>query len=201
MVNTNIDIDKKYVKMKQDVYEHLAKTFLDKRIKKNAKKKNQRIPVVVAIILSFALFYILVSLATGKNVFSKSLYVISDKTPILIEYDFSVLGGSKTSVLSFNLNNINLSGFNFLEVSFKTDKKTKIDSTIKVKIENSFLEKDAQYLSGINNKWKVISLPLRNFYFISDWKSIKTLTFVVEDWNVSSNKGKIYIDDVRFIKR
>ena len=29
------DIEKKYVRMKQDVYEHLAKTFLDKKDKKS----------------------------------------------------------------------------------------------------------------------------------------------------------------------
>lgn len=200
MAQTNIDIDKKYVRMKKDVYEHLAKTFLDKKNKKSLKKKNQT-NYIVALIVFCIIFFLLRYVGSGKNVFSKSLYLIQDKTPIAIEYDFSMLGSAKTRVLSFNLNNVDINGFNFLKLSLRTEDKTKTVTTIKVQIENSLLEKDSQYLSGINNRWRHFSLPLRNFKLINEWKSVKSLTFIVEDWNVSSKKGKIYIDEVSFAEK
>lgn len=199
MVQTNIDIDKKYVRMKKDIYEHLAKTFLDK--KKSQKNNKREILIFFAFIAFCAMFYALRNTAVGKSVFSKSLYIIQDKTPIAVEYDFSVLGIARTKALSFDLNNINLSGFNYLEMSLRTADKTKTDTVIKVQAENSLLEKDAQYLSGINSSWRKFRLPLKNFKLINEWKSVKCLTFVVEDWNVSDRKGKIYIDDVRFVEK
>ena len=198
---TGVDTEKKYVKMKQDVYEHLAKTFLDKKKKKKISKRTLRnFLLSVIIVFCLTVFYFLSSFISRKNIFEKSLYVIYDKTPVLIECDFILPGNSKTKALSLNLNKIDLNEYNFLGLSVRTGEKTKLDSTIKVQIENSLLEKDAEYISGINKKWSEFSLPLENFEMIKDWSSIKSITFEVEDWNVASKKIKIFIDDVRFVE-
>ena len=198
---TGVDTEKKYVKMKQDVYEHLAKTFLDKKKKKKISKRTLR-NFLISVIIIFCLiaFYVLGSFISRKNIFEKSLYIIYDKTPVLIECDFILPGNSKTKALSLNLNKIDLNEYNFLNLSVRTGEKTKLDSTIKVQIENSLLEKDAEYISGINKKWSDFSLPLVNFEMIKDWKSIESITFEVEDWNVARKKIKIFIDDVRFVE-
>jgi len=196
-----VDTEKKYVKMKQDVYEHLAKTFLDKKKKKKISKRTLRnFLVSIIIVLCLTAFYLLGSFINRKDIFEKSLYIIYDKTPVLIECDFTLPGDSKTKVLSLNLNRIGLNEYNFLDLSVRTGEKTKLDSTIKVQIENSLLEKDSEYISGINKKWSDFSLPLVNFEMIKDWSSIKSITFEVEDWNVASRKIKIFIDDVRFVE-
>ncbi|MDD5618106.1 MAG: hypothetical protein PHG69_03340 [Candidatus Omnitrophica bacterium] len=183
--------------MKQDVYEHLAKTFLDKK-KRKKRDKNLWVVIAISVIASIVLLSATTFILTKKKFFSRSLYVLNDKAPTLIEYDFTTLGNSKTKALSFNLNNIDLSKYHFINLSIRTQENTKINSTLKVQIENSLLEKDAQYISGINTKWQRASLPLDNFKLIKDWSKVKTLTFVVEDWNVSSKKNSVIIDDIHF---
>lgn len=192
-----LEVERKHVRMKQDVYEHLAKTFLDK---KKSKKSDKKLWFVLA--ASSIVFILLLSVGTvfltKKKFFLRSLYVLNDKAPTLIEYDFTTLGNSKTKALSFNLNNIDLSKYNFINLSIRTQENTKVSSTLKVQIENSLLEKDAQYIPGINNKWQRVSLRLDNFKLIKDWSKVRTLTFVVEDWNVSGKKNSVIIDDIHF---
>ena len=73
-------------------------------------------------------------------------------------------------------------------------------STVKVQIENSLLEKDTQYIPGINVRWQKISLPLANFKLIKDWSGVKSLAFIIEDWNVSIKKDSVIIDDIHFME-
>lgn len=196
---TVVDARRKHDRMKQDVYEHLAKTFLDKKKNKKPAKKIWVLVVILAVVF-FLLLFTTTLFLTKRKFFSRSLYILNDNVPTLIEYDFTSLGDSKIKALSFNLNNIDLNGYNFLDLSVRTQENTKISSTLKVQIENSLLEKDAQYISGINERWQKFSLALDNFKLIKDWSKIKTLTFVVEDWNVSSKKNSIIIDDIHFVE-
>lgn len=185
--------------MRSDVYEHLAKTFLDKKRRVGFNKKNLWILLILVVLLSFPLIYVLGNIFVKKNIFSRSLFVIQDAAPIVLGYDFSQLGNTKTRAISFNLNNVDLSSYNHLSLSIRTKEKTKIDSTIKVQIENSLLEKDAEYISGLNIDWQVFTLPLIKFEKIKDWTSVKALTFIVEEWNIENKKDQIYIDEVHFV--
>lgn len=200
-LQTSIDTEKKYVKMKQDVYEHLAKTFLDKKKKKKSLKNKNLWFIAIPLILFFIVFsYVLGIILVKNKVFLKSIYIAQDKTPVILEYDFTPLGISKIKAISFNLANTDLSGYKFFDISIRTEQKTQPDSTIKIEIENSLLEKDTKYISGINSGWQKFSLPLSDFKLISDWASVKAVSFTVEDWNVSSKKNKVFIDDIRFVE-
>jgi len=199
MYHTTVDTEKKHIRMRQDVYEHLAKVFLDKKKKKKPDKKILFITAVLSIGCLLLLSITAVFL-TKRKFFARSLYVLNSNTPTLIEYDFRSLGSAKTKAISFNLGNIDLSKYRFLDLSIRSQENAKVNSTIKVQIENFLLEKDTQYISGINAKWKKVSLGLDNFRLIKDWSQVKSLTFTVEDWNVSSKKNTIIIDDIRFIE-
>jgi len=185
--------------MKQDVYEHLAKTFLDKKKKQRPGKKIW-IAAAAIVVALFLLLSITVALLTHKKLFSRSLYVLNSNVPTVIEYDFTSLGGSKTKAISFNLNNIDLSRYKFLDLSIRMQENSRVSSTVKVQIENSLLEKDTQYIPGINVRWQKISLPLANFKLIKDWSGVKSLAFIIEDWNVSIKKDSVIIDDIHFME-
>ena len=197
---TTIDTKKNYVKMKKDVYEHLAKTFLDKKKKKNFSKRKIWIAIVPVVFVLFIALLISRNLIVEKKFFSKSLYVIVDRTPVVLDYNFSGLGASKKKALSFDLDNVDLSEYSTLELSIRTGIWSKTDSTIKIQIENTLLERDIEYILGVNKNWRKFRVPLESFELIKDWSSIKNITFVVEDWNVSCKEDKILIDDVRFIE-
>lgn len=201
MTHTNIDTKEKYVKMKKDIYDHLAHTFLDKKDKrKKIENKQLWFYISTICILFFLAIFIFGRFFIKKNVFLKNLIILQDKQPIEIDYDFNSLGISKVKILSFELDKIDLSRYNFIELKVRNKNKSNIDSTIRLQIENSFLEKDQDYISGINIEWRKFSFPLRNFKRINDWSSVKYLSFIIEEWNVFNKKDKIFIDDIRFVE-
>ncbi len=201
MSNAVITREIKYVKMKKDVYEHLAKTFLNKKEKgKFANKKVLKF-VYLGIITCFVVIFFLGVILARRQVFSRSLFVIQDRTPVEIDYDFSSTGGDKVRSVSFNLNGINLSKYNHLSLMIRTEKETAIDSSVKVKIENTQLEKDSEYITGINGDWREFKVSFNEFEKIKNWSTVKSLSLVVEEWNVVNKIDKIYFDEVKFISQ
>jgi hypothetical protein len=197
--NSYIDTDRKYVKMKKEVYEHLAKTFLDKKSKKVFKKNELWLYLNLAILAFILLFFLFGTLVFKKNVFAKNIFVMQDHMPLEIDYDFIALGDSKTKKISFDLQKLNLSGYKSLSLALRTKLKTKIDSSIRIQIENSLSEVDSEYVRGIRDRWITFSLPLSGFEKINNWDSIRSLSFLVEEWNIDSKKDSIFVDDVKFV--
>jgi len=201
MTNTVIDTEVKHVKMKKDVYEHLAKTFLNKKEKgKPANKKVLKF-VYLGLVTCFVLIFFLGVILARSQVFSRSLSVIQDRTPVEMDYDFSSAGGDKVRSISFNLNGINLSKYNHLSLMIRTEKETTIDSSVKVKIENTQLEKDSEYIIGIDGDWREFKVSFSKFEKIKNWSTVKSLSLVVEEWNVDNKIDKIFFDEVKFISK
>jgi hypothetical protein len=199
MIHTNVDTEIKYVKMKKDVYEHLAKTFLEKKSQKKFSNKQLwlfSILIVISCLLSILLLSLYLS---KKGDFSKSIFVIEDKTPIGIEYDFSTMGNNKVRAISYNLNSIDLGDYRYLSLAARTQEKSDSQTALKVQVENSLREKDSRYISGINSEWRSFTIPLSDFAKIKDWSKVGSLTFLIEEWNTGIKKDKVYIDDVKFI--
>ena len=187
-------------RMKKDVYEHLARTFLQK--KQTPLYKNKKIWTIFGIIVASLLLIVslVAILSQESGIFSKKLSIIQDKTPISIKYDFTLPGISKVRELSFDLDNIDLSKYNNVKVVVRTLSKDKVSSTIKLQVENGRLEKDSIYIADIQNRWKKIEVPLTEFSLINDWSGVKSITLIVEDWNVSSKVDEILVDEISFVE-
>ena len=193
MIHTNIDTKRNYVKMKKDVYEHLAKTFLERKNKKKVSNKHVWIFAILIVISCLLLILQLSSLLVKKSFIGKSIYVVQDKTPIELEYDFTEIGNNKIRVISFNLSEIDLDEYNYLSLTARTKDSGKIKTTIKVQIENSLREKDSEYVSGIVSQWQAFVLPLSDFEQIKEWSKVKAINFIAEEWNTGVKRDKIYI--------
>ena len=181
--------------MRKDEYEHLANTFFDNK-KKRFKVKNIRVyaSAAVIILLTFGIGFFF----AGSKKFSQSFYISSDKLPLAIAYDFSDAGKSKLRSVSFDLENIDVSRYRYLAVSARTQRKSRIDSSIRVQIQNAVLEKDSQFISGVNEKWQEHSFLLSAFKQITNWSKVGSLTFVIDEWNVGNKKDVLYIDEIHF---
>lgn len=199
MIHTNIDTNRNCVKMKKDVYEHLAKTFLENKSKKKVSNKHIWIFAILIVISCLLLIMQLSTLLAKKSFIGKSIFVIQDKTPIELEYDFTEIGNNKIRAISFNLSDIDLDEYNYLSLAARTKDGGKIKTSIRVQIENSLREKDSEYISGIVSEWQSFILPLTDFERVKDWSKVESINFVVEEWNTGVKKDKIYIDEVRFI--
>lgn len=188
---------------KKDIYEHLAKIYLDaSKGSKNKKKKRKPesflfknlffISIIFIVTLSIGLFLS----SKNHNLFNSSvtLTFLSDAVKINFHFD-----PAKKETYTLSLNKLDLTQFKELAFSAKkTDYKNNV--TLRVEFLNSFKEKSEIYFKDIPPKWQDYRVFLSDFRRISDWSQMSFLTFTIEEWNVQDKNGIVYIDNIRLIR-
>jgi len=184
---------------KKDIYEHLAKIYLDastKKKKKSAKSKWNRHLVFVSLGL-IAILTVSLSgfLLKHKRLNSQiSLVLQADVTKINFNFD-----PAKKEIYSLGLKKLNLARFKTIGLAIK---KANYSDKISLKLEfaNVFKEQAVVYLKDIPNKWQDYQISLSDFKAISDWSEMTTLALIVEEWNTTEKQGIIYIDNIRLLR-
>lgn len=184
---------------KKDIYEHLAKIYLDASSKKKGKPKihrNFRNPFFVGVTLLTVLAVVLFFNFKRNNPGGPeiALVLLSDAAKINFHFD-----PAKKETLSLNLNGLNLNSYRALAFTAKTAN-PKNQIRLRVELTNGFREKSEVYLDYLPGKWKEFRINLNAFKSISEWSEMYMLSFVTEEWNVKEKKGIAYIDNVRFLK-
>jgi hypothetical protein len=185
---------------KKDIYEHLAKIYLDASSKK--KKKNKAYPQLfrnlffISLMFVFGLSGVLLNNSRNKEASNSQIELVLAADPLKINFNFDP---AKKEIYSLNLNRLNLNRYGSVAFSVK---KANFRDTISLRVEftSAFKEKSEVYLKNIPHAWKEYNLNLADFKGISDWSEILTLAFIVEDWNTKENNGVVYIDNVRLLK-
>jgi hypothetical protein len=185
---------------KKDIYEHLAKIYLDtpavKKKKSKTQAKDHKNFIIIAVALVLGLSFLIYGRLYLHGVLKQSMSLVLSTEPIKINYEFDP---AKKQVFSFNLNKVNLSKFNTLGFSVK--KSNFADSiSLRVEFTNSLKEKSEIYLKDIPNQWKYYELKFSEFAAITDWSQMSDISFIVEQWNAKDNQGLIYLDNVRMFK-
>ncbi|MCM8797545.1 MAG: hypothetical protein NC923_06710 [Candidatus Omnitrophica bacterium] len=183
---------------KKDIYEHLAKIYLDassKRKKKAQIHRNFRNPVFISVAIAIFLTFVLSANLKRRNFNPETALVLfSDVAKINFHFD-----PVKKENLSLDLNGLNLTGYKILAFSAKTaNPKNKI--RMRIELTNSYQEKSEVYLDYLPGHWKEYRIKLASLRNITDWSNLRILAFITEEWNVQDKKGIVYIDNVRFIK-
>ena len=185
---------------KKDIYEHLAKIYLDTPSVKKKKSKTQAKDHKNFIIIAAAIALGLTALVSARLYLHKplqqSIALVLSPGAVKMNYHFDP---TQKEIFSLNLNKANLSRFNTLGFSAK---KSNPDDIISLRVEftNAFNEKSEIYLKDIPDKWKYYELKFSEFKTISDWSQMSDVSFIVEEWNTRENKGLVYIDNVRMFK-
>jgi hypothetical protein len=184
---------------KKDIYEHLAKIYLDNAIpKKKVREESDDyklfIFIGIAIVLIFSLFF-LFPFSRTKPMNSQATLVLSPE-PLRVQYRFDP---AKKEIYTLDLKKLNVSGYKTLDFSLK--KSSYSDSvSLRIELSSSFKERSEIYLKDISHRWKEYKLNLSDFKGIAAWSEMATLSFIVEEWNSKQNNGTIFIDNVRFSK-
>lgn len=186
---------------KKDIYEHLAKIYLDASSKKKKKNKHHqkvlRHPFfifAVVFLLGFGVFSFL-NFKKGRH-FSSQVALVVSPDALKINFNFNP---AKKEIYSLDLNKLNLTKFKALGFSVKkADFKDNI--SLKVEFINKFNERSEIYLKNIPHKWYNYKIDFSEFKNISDWREMSTLAFAVEEWNARKNSGVVYIDNIRFLR-
>ncbi|MFA6216067.1 MAG: hypothetical protein WDL87_00215 [Candidatus Omnitrophota bacterium] len=202
-----VDIDpvlcyKKDEMEKKDIYEHLAKIYLDTPLRRdqvNKEKPRESKHVVfigIAVVLVVFLFLVSFALTRGKNItLSSQVTHVLHPEVIKIGYSFNP---SQKQLFSINLNKQNLVFYHVLEFSGK--KSNYMDSlALRVEFVNAFNEKSEIYIRDLTNKWQAFKINLDDFKQITDWTEMSSVSFIIEEWNALNKDGAVYLDNVRLL--
>lgn len=185
---------------KKDIYEHLAKIYLDASFKR--KKKTKKHPkffknlfFLGVVFILIPVIFLFVRLSTNKSLKSEIALVLC---PDVVKINFN-FDPAKKETYSLDLTKLNLSRFKRLEFSVK---KTHYQDNIALRVEFTSIvkEKSEVYFKNIPSRWQDYRIDLAEFKNISNWSSISSLSFIVEEWNVKEKRGLVYLDNVRLLR-
>jgi hypothetical protein len=183
---------------KKEIYEHLAKIYLDASTR---KKKKTKVPArfkhifFISLIVTLGLATILSRYFFGNKRVDAQIALVLQNDVSKINFNFDP---AKKEIYAINLNKLNLGRFNTLAFALKKSNYTDSVSA-KVELTNTFKEKSEIYLKDIPHRWRDYKIRLSDFKGISDWSAITNLSFIVEEWNTKEKRGVVYIDNIRFL--
>jgi hypothetical protein len=193
------------VKKNKDVYEHLAKVYLEPSRRSKKKSFSPKIKSIFSnnpLRVAFAIFICLVVILTvaiyrQRSITLRSkLSLILESNPTKFNYDFTK---AQKETVTFDLKNINLSGYKTL--GFRVRKSNQRDYLhMSVEFVSDFQERSKIYIKQIPTRWQSFNLPLVEFENITNWSRMHQLLFILEEWNAQIKKGSVYIDNIRFLK-
>ncbi|MEK6727046.1 MAG: hypothetical protein AABY28_00015 [Candidatus Omnitrophota bacterium] len=185
---------------KKDIYEHLAKIYLD--ASSNKKKKPALKPRTFKSLFIITFVFIIVLSAVSLRLFQRksapnseiALVLLSDSAKINFHFE-----PAKKEIFSINLNKLNLARYKALGFAVK---KANYQDTISLRVEftNAFKERAELYFKDISHKWHDYIINLSEFKNVNDWSEMANLSFTVEEWNVKKKTGLVFVDNVRLLK-
>jgi hypothetical protein len=184
---------------KKEIYEHLAKIYLDASAKK--KKKNRELPGFKYLI--FVFLALTLSFTTGLSGFFFRSRQPSPQLELVLQHDVSRLDfnfdPAKKEIYAIKLKKMDLNRFKMLAFALK---KHAYQDNVAVRIEfaNALNEKSEVYLKNISQRWQDYRIRLGDFKNISDWSAMTDLAFTVEEWNTTQKQGTVYVDNIRLLR-
>ncbi len=185
---------------KKEIYEHLAKIYLDASSKKKKKSKARheffRKPLFIigSCVLGFTVIFFIYFSRNKSITYELALVLQPDAVKINFHFD-----PAKKEIYSLGLNKLDLTRYRALGFSAK---KINLNDAVALRVEfaSEFKEKSEVYFRDIPLKWQDYRIELSAFKNISDWSGMANLSFIVEEWNAKEKKGIVYIDNVRLLK-
>jgi hypothetical protein len=186
---------------KQDIYEHLAKIYLDASVP--GKKKQTASPHLVRNLLVMTVVLIAgLSGALALNLRKphttpqgSELAVVLAEDVIRINFNFDP---AKKETYSLDMKNQDMS--NFKTLVFSAKKSSGGNLALRVDFINTYKEKSEIYFTDITGQWKEYRTELSEFKNISDWSSMKQIVFSIEEWNTKEKSGVVYIENMRLLR-
>lgn len=186
---------------KKDIYEHLAKIYLDasskrkKRTFTHPKIARNLFLVILVFIFGLTAFFTTGRFRKNKAANFEIALVLS---PDIVKINFN-FDPAKKEIFTLNLNQLNMLRFKTLAFSVKKAN-PKDNISLRVEFTSAFKEKSEIYFKDIPLKWQDYKINLSEFRGVNDWSEMLGLSFTVEEWNTKEKKGVVYIDNIRLLQ-
>lgn len=102
--------------------------------------------------------------------------------------------------LWMRLQNLDATKFDALRFRVRGDASMGYTSVFKVELKDAMDQSSHYYVRGVTDQWQDIVIPLKDMEGMANLVRLKEFVLVFEDTTVTSKKGVIYLDDVRFTK-
>jgi hypothetical protein len=185
---------------KKDIYEHLAKIYLDASSKKKKRNKSHlklfKNLFILSIFIVAGLGTALFSSSARKHNLSSETALFLQNGPSKINFNFNP---ASKETYTINLNRLNVGRFKELAFTLR-NMNPRDEISLRIEFTNAFKERSEVYIKDIPGKWQDFKLNLAEFKNMHDWSEMASLTFSIEEWNASSKKGVVYIDNIRLTK-
>jgi hypothetical protein len=185
---------------KKEIYEHLAKIYLDASSKR--KKKDRKHPITFKKILwaGIPIAFIAAGFVIGplqnKTPHDSQIVMVLQPETVKINFNFNP---AKKEIYTLNLNKLNLARFTALSFAArKTGYFNKVN--LKIELTSRFKEKSALYVRNIPYKWQDYKINLSDFKGIAMLSSVSGISFIVEEWNSKDKDGVTYLDNISLLK-
>jgi hypothetical protein len=179
----------------------LAQVYLGKRQSVVPKPPKPRpgvwlvINIVITVFILTSVVYGLTAFLTQrKDAFRTSVIYALNNSPIRLTY---TVGGDYPQVqnLTLAVPEMDVSKFRRLRLSLRSVYGN--PGTLKVVLTNARREEGAYYVQGLRGQWQDYSIAFDDLD-LTDWKTLKEISFVVEAWNAKDPSGSVLIDNISF---
>ena len=186
---------------RDEIYDHLAQVYLGKREHVEIQKPKPRPSawlvinvVITAFILTSVVYGLTAFLTQRKEAFKSRVVYALNNSPIRLTY---VVGGDYPQVKSLTIAvpEVDVGKYRRLNLSLRSMSGN--PGVLKVVLKNSRDEQASYYLQGLRPRWQDYSIAFDEMN-LTDLKSLKDISFVVEAWNAKDPSGAVLIDNISF---
>lgn len=186
---------------RDEIYDHLAQVYLGKRKESEPRKKKHFhawlvINVLITLMIFSSVFYGLTAFLTRQSSLRGNVLFALHNGLVRLDYNFDE-DFSPVKTLALSAPAIDASRYKSLQFSVRAREQGN-PSIVKIVVENYKNETASYYVQGIDYSWQDFRIPLHEFKQITDWTNLKTVSFVLESWNVEKKEGIILIDNICF---
>jgi hypothetical protein len=184
-----------------EIYDHLANVYLGKRESVELKKKKSPPAwlainiVITGIILTSVVYGFTAFLTRHDDILKSRVMYALNNSPIRLTYNVGE-GYPQSKDLAISLPPVDAAKYRRLNLSLKASGGGN-PGMVKVMLRNARNEEAAYYLQGIKTKWQDYSIGFEQLN-LTDWSSIRDVSFIVEAWNTRQADGTIFIDNISF---
>jgi len=186
---------------KKDIYEHLAKIYLDASTNKKTKTSHRFKALknfgIVSLVFLFAFAVGALTTFSKLKPYKTETELVLLPEAAKINFNFNP---AKKEIFSLNLNSLDLNKYKTLAFTVKSLNR-KDNISLRAEFTSAFKEKSEVYFWNIPVKWYDYKVNLSEFKNISDWSEMLSLVFAVEEWNAKEKKGVVYLDNIRLLKQ